>query len=195
MGGFGEVGDVDDARGVGEVGGDGCISDRTTGSIRLPSANAADVAGGPRSDSQPVAHRKYLVGTSAIDSMDKMEFGLVLLVAVGVVLVLTAPPAPIYDVGVAETTDAAPEEVTPFVELDTAAQREFLDALVDGDWSDSEEPALKSEYVGYKGDHYRVYLSVSESSVASLLQPVAGGGLVLLGVLAFGGRRIWQRRS
>ncbi|PSP32314.1 hypothetical protein BRC64_06915 [Halobacteriales archaeon QH_10_67_22] len=127
--------------------------------------------------------------------MDTADAGLVVLVALGLALVWTAPPEPTYSVSVIETPDATPDEVTPFVDLGTDAQQEFL-TLLDGDrLTTHESPALTNGYVRYKGTLYLVRISVGESSVRSLVQPVVGGGLAVVGVLGLGGRRLWSRPS
>jgi hypothetical protein len=89
--------------------------------------------------------------------------------------------------------DAAPTEVTEFADLDTDAQREFLALLDDEGWRSSQPPALENGFVRYEDTRYRVYVSVSESSIYSLLQPVLGGGVALLGALGLVGPRVVRR--
>ncbi len=128
--------------------------------------------------------------------MDRWDAALVAVCVLGLALVVTAPSEPTYSLSVSESPDATPDEVAEFVQLETDAQREFL-ALLDGEeWESSDPPALENGYVRYKDSQYRVYLSVSESSVASLLQPVLGGGVTLLGALGLVSRRVlWRYRD
>lgn len=127
--------------------------------------------------------------------MDRSDLGFVVLAILGIALVWTAPAEPIYSLGISEAPDAAPEEETRFVNLDTDAQLEFLDTLQNDRWSGSESPALSNGYVRYKGELYRVDVSVSESSIGSLLQPVVGGGIAIIGIFGLIGRRLWRRFS
>jgi hypothetical protein len=127
--------------------------------------------------------------------MDRTDLGFVVIVVLGVALFWTAPSEPTYSVSAEQAPDAMPDEVTRFVDLETDAQRDFLDVLEGDRLRGDEPPALTNGYVRYDGTLYRVSISVSESSVYSLLQPVAGGGLAVLGVVGFAGRRLWQRRA
>ncbi len=125
--------------------------------------------------------------------MDRTDVGLVVLALLGIGLVVTAPPEPIYSLSISAASDAPPDEVRQFGDLNTDAQLEFLEVLQGERWSGSEAPALSNTYVRYKGDLYRVDVSVSESSIASLLQPVVGSGIAMLGGLGLIGRRVWRR--
>jgi hypothetical protein len=127
--------------------------------------------------------------------MARVDIGFAVIVVLGLALVWTTPPEPTYSVSVDEASEATPGEVRQFVDLETDAQREFL-ALFESDSSGGHEPpALTNGYVRYKGALYRVSVSVSESSVFSLLQPVVGGGLAALGGVGLVGRRVWRRLS
>lgn len=127
--------------------------------------------------------------------MDRTDVGLVVFALLGIGLVVTAPPEPIYSLSISAAPGATPDEVEQFGDLNTDAQVEFLEVLQGERWSGSEAPALSNSYVRYKGDLYRVDVSVSESSIASLLQPVVGGGIATLSGLGLVGRRVWRRLS
>jgi hypothetical protein len=111
----------------------------------------------------------------------------------GLALVATAPSEPIYSMSISQSVGDSPAETTDFVDLQTDAQQEFLALLADEAWRSSDPPALENGVVRYKGGLYRVHVSVSESSVFSLLQPVLGGALALLGALGFVARRTIRR--
>jgi hypothetical protein len=125
--------------------------------------------------------------------MDRVVVALVALCLLGIALLATAPAEPSYSMSLREAPDATPAEVTAFAALDTESQLAFLTLLQDGNWRDSEPPPLENSFVRYKSDLYRVYVSVSESSVFSLLQPVVGGGMAVLAAGAVVLRRLWRR--
>lgn len=125
--------------------------------------------------------------------MDRWDGALVALCLLGLALFLSGPAEPTSSLSVSESPDATPTEVVDFVDLETDAQREFL-AVLDGEkWHSPDPPALHNGFVHYKRSLYRVFVSASESSVASLLQPVLGGGTALLGLLGIGLRRLRRR--
>jgi hypothetical protein len=125
--------------------------------------------------------------------MDRRDAVLVAVCLLGLALVATAPSEPTYSMSLSQSPDAPSAEMTAFADLDSDAQREFLALLDDEEWRSSEPPALENGIVRYKGSLYRVHVSVSESSVYSLLQPVLGGGLTLLGALGLVSRRVVRR--
>jgi len=127
--------------------------------------------------------------------MNWVDLALLFLAVTGITLIWTAPTEPSYSLSIDESTEATPNEVTQFVNLSTDAQREFLDVLQTGERTGTESPALSNGFIRYKGELFRVYRSVGESSIFSLLQPIGGGGIVVVSGLGLIGRRVWQRKS
>jgi hypothetical protein len=125
--------------------------------------------------------------------MHRRDVALVAVALFGLGLVLTAPPEPMYSMSVDATPNADPTDVIEFVDLDTDAQQEFLSLLEGERWRSSHPPALENAFVRYKDSRYRVSVSVSESSVFSLLQPVVGGGVLLVGAVGLVIRRVSPR--
>lgn len=122
------------------------------------------------------------------DRWDLLLAGIALL---GVLAVLTAPPEPIYGVSVSEVGDEAPDEEVRAVEDLEGDERDLFqrarESRVD---SYGEPPALTGGYVRDDGDVYRVYGSVSESNLYTLLQQPAGIGLLVVALGSMGVRRL-----
>ena len=128
--------------------------------------------------------------------MDRWDAAFVVLCLLGLALFASAPTEPMYSVSLSESPDATPGEVTAFVDMGADAQREFLTLLDGEEWRSPEPPAIEHGFVRYKGSLYRVSLSVSESSIYSLLGPVLGGGVAVLGALGLVSRRlVWRNRA
>lgn len=125
--------------------------------------------------------------------MDRRDAALLVVAFLGLALFLAAPAEPTYSMSVDASPDADPTESTDFVDLDADAQLEFLSLLDDDRWRSTNPPALENTFVRYKDSLYRVSVSVSESSVFSLLQPVVGGGILLVGALGLVVRRVIRR--
>lgn len=122
--------------------------------------------------------------------MDRWDGAAVALCLLGLALFLSAPAEPMYSMSLSESPGATPDQVVEFVQLETDAQREFL-AVLDGEaWRSPDPPALENGFVQYKGSLYRVFVSVSESSIYSILQPVLGAGLAVIGALCVVIRRL-----
>lgn len=125
--------------------------------------------------------------------MDRLDAGLLVLALLGVVLVLAAPPEPQYSVDVETAGDDVPDEVRDYEALDGDARKRFR-AELDGDTGTfAETPALENGYVRYQGTLYRVTVAAHESSLASVLVPLVGQALAVVGVAGLVGRRLWRR--
>ena len=124
--------------------------------------------------------------------MDRLDGALALLVLLGVVVFLSAPPDPQYSVSVRQASAPADADVRSFSALGADAQDRFVRA-VDGEsvrFGDS--PTLENGVVRYEGRTYRVSVSAHEGPVLAMVLPAFGIVLAGLGVVGLIGRRGWR---